>query len=139
MQQAVLKRLDHGKKQTLGDFRLYDDLECCFSAKSLELPWLSNQSNISCIPSGRYKCSKRHSRKYGHHYIVEELDGSHVTGRTWILIHFGNYYRNTKGCILLGLAFTDINSDGLLDVTSSKAAMKLLNKVADDTFLLDII
>jgi hypothetical protein len=44
-----------------------------------------------------------------------------------ILLHKGNYYKNTQGCILVGYYHSDINADGLLDVVNSGIAMNALN------------
>lgn len=132
-------RRSYEDRQTLGHLCLFEGVDDIFSAKSLELPDLNNETDISCIPKGRYLCKKRFSDKYGWHYLVCEQDGAHVTGRTWVLIHFGNYYHNTKGCILLGQDVTDINGDGYRDVTRSKFTMQLLNSVADQIFFLNIV
>lgn len=139
MQHAVLARLEYGEKQTLGHFSLFDRTDLVFSCKSLELPDLGNKQNISCIPKGDYICIKRYSRDYGWHYLVKELDQEHVEGREWILIHFGNFYFNTLGCILLGQCFSDINADGLKDVIDSKRTMTQLNRAANNDFKLSIV
>lgn len=139
MQHAVLVRLEYSEKQTLGHFSLFDKTDLVFSCKSLELPDLGNQTNISCIPKGDYICIKRYSRGYGWHYLVKELTGTHVEGREWILIHFGNFYHNTLGCILLGQSHSDINGDGLRDVTASKRTMMQLNRAANNDFKLSIV
>lgn len=139
MQQAVLFRLKYQDKQTLGHFSLFDDTDLVFSCKSLELPDMCNQQNISCIPKGEYICIKRWSADYQWHYLVKELTGTHVEGREWILIHYGNFYFNTLGCILLGQSFSDINGDGLRDVTASKRTMSQLSRVANNEFKLSII
>jgi len=139
LHRAVLCRLNQSKLQTLGHFTLFDDTDQVFSCKTLELPDLGNKQDVSCIPKGRYKCIKRKSEAYGWHFLVEELDGGHVTGRAWILIHFGNYKSNTKGCILVGQAHTDIDGDGLRDVTRSRFTLSALVKVAVHSFILDII
>tara|TARA_R110001599_G_scaffold100770_8_gene258120 strand:- start:3621 stop:4040 length:420 start_codon:yes stop_codon:yes gene_type:complete len=139
MQLAVLSRLKYSDKQILGHLSLFDETDEVFSCKSLELPDLDNQTDISCIPTGEYICIKRYSPGYGWHYLVKELDGEHVKGREWILIHFGNYFYNTLGCILLGQALSDINGDGLRDVTDSKRTMNQLNRAANNEFKLRII
>lgn len=139
MQEAYLCRRSHEDRQTLGHFLLFDGVDLLFGCKSLELPDKDNQSDISCIPKGRYLCKKRFSNKYGWHYLVCEVDGKQVTGRKWILIHFGNYYHNTLGCILLGQDVTDINGDGYRDTTRSKFTMQLLNAVSDQLFYLNIV
>lgn len=140
MQKAVLTRLQSDDKQTLGVFTLFDDTDIVFSAKSLELPWLDNQKNISCIPTGRYLCRRRSSQRYGDHFLLSELGAEQVEGRKWILIHAGNYSSQIEGCILLGRDHIDINGDGYRDVTSSRNTLRLLNQSAQGShFLLEVI
>lgn len=116
-------RFEEDDKQTLGKFIVFDDYNCELAQGfTLELPDRNNQTSISRINPGEYTCERRYSSKYGHHFHV--LD---VEGRDYILIHHGNYYTNTSGCILVGDSITDINSDGHRDVTSSKKTMSLLN------------
>lgn len=66
---------------------------------TLELPWRDNQRNISCIPAGSYKVTKREpSQKFNYpHFILHD-----VQERSWILIHIGNMVQETAGCILVG-------------------------------------
>jgi len=131
---AVLNRLkDSDERQSLGHFILYDNEKIAFECKSLELPDRSNQRNISRIPSGRYRCVLRWSKKFSWHYHVEDVEN-----RSWILIHFGNKYTDIRGCILLGNDFVDINKDGSLDVTSSKKTMNRLLDVAPKDFIMVI-
>jgi len=66
----------------------------------LERPWLNNQSNISCIPAGFYKCrylERSASGKYHNVYLIEG-----VQGRVGVLTHSGNLVIHTKGCLLIG-------------------------------------
>lgn len=66
-----------------------------FICHTIELPWLDNNQGESCIPSGKYKLSKRHSLKHKNH--LEILD---VPGRKNILIHPANdALKELKGCI----------------------------------------
>jgi len=98
-------------------------------AKTMELPWLGNANRISCIPVGTYKVERRRSQKYGIHF--------HVTGvpkRSLILIHHANYYHDLLGCIGVGATHADIDQDGYLDITSSKAKMKELLRILPQTF-----
>jgi len=43
-----------------------------------------------------------------------------------LLIHFGNFYTNSKGCVLIGKNFKYINKDKQIDITSSKKSLKKL-------------
>jgi len=84
---------------------------------TLENPWLDNQHNISCIPTGKYRCEflkKSASGKYNDVYWVRD-----VPDRSEILIHPGNWVRNTKGCILIGHERTDEPM-----VTNSRSALE---------------
>jgi hypothetical protein len=84
-------------------FRSYDpegtngELRCggkkiCFT---IELPWLQNQRNISCIPEGRYELKKRFVQKFGLHLLIVD-----VPDRSWILIHPATDAKlHLKGCI----------------------------------------
>jgi hypothetical protein len=127
----TIKRTMQDEHQSLGDLTISGD---AFSCKTLELPWLENQSNVSCVPEGNYVVKKRNSEKYGDHFHLQD-----VPNRTYILIHHGNYKRDVKGCILVGKEHLDIDSDGHNDVTSSKNTMKDLNSILPDEFELEII
>ena len=117
--------------------------------QSLELPYLENQQNISCIPPGEYLCERITHRKYGVCYYVND-----VPGRSGILIHIGNFAAqrvlaarvkartakkvDTLGCIMVGLRFVDLNGDGYLDLQDSTKAMNILRAVLPDSFKLII-
>ena len=131
---AYLIRRKHLDKQTLGTMFLFDDTEVVFACSTLEPPWRNNLSNISCIPAGDYIVEHRHSDKYRDHFWVREVEG-----RELILIHPGNYARDTKGCILVGSAFRDIDGDGTMDVVQSKMTMLQLRRKAPDAFTLRVI
>ena len=134
MLKAVLKRISHENLQTLSTLDFFQNDRNILSVKALELPDRNNQRSISRIPSGDYKCILRWSVKYGWHYHVQA-----VPERTLILVHFGNYYTDTRGCILVGNAFIDVNGDGYRDVTSSKKTMKRILAIAPKEFKLTII
>lgn len=85
---------------------------------TLERPWHDNKTDISCIPPGRYKIVPYSSEKYPDCY---EITG--VLGRTKILIHPGNFIKDTRGCILPGLG---LHYQSKPMVTYSKKAMDLL-------------
>jgi hypothetical protein len=62
---------------------------------TIELPWLQNKRNVSCIPEGRYELKKRYTSKRGHHLVVHN-----VHGRDGILLHPANdAQKELRGCI----------------------------------------
>ena len=83
-------------KSVLG--KLYFNSE--FYGHTLELAWNDNKKRVSCIPKGVYEVKKRHTEKSKYKY--EHLHILDVPNREMILMHIGNYPKNSKGCILLG-------------------------------------
>ena len=120
--------------QTIGTLVLKDDEgNKLFMCKTLELPWNENKRNESCIPLGNYKVVARQSAKYNKHYHIQD-----VPGRSFVLIHIGNFNTQTKGCILVGEKLADLNADGYKDVTNSKTTLQKLLKIAPEGFDLEI-
>jgi hypothetical protein len=122
-------------KQTLSTIDVFNPerKEYVFSCKGLELPWNDNKRRVSCIPEGVYRTVKRHSPRFDNHFHLVS-----VPNRDWILIHRGNFVREILGCILVGRKHTDIDKDGLLDVTSSVATMNQLNQILPQEFVVVI-
>jgi len=132
--EAILTRELNQDKQTIGSLVIKNEEgKKLFSCKTLELAWNDNKKSESCIPLGNYTVAPRQSAKYNKHYHI--LD---VPGRSFILIHIGNYNTQTKGCILVGEKLADINADGYKDVTNSKATLKKLLEVAPKGFEITI-
>jgi hypothetical protein len=145
---ALLSR-SYGEKQTTGCLSIYDEDTEVLQVKSLELPYLENHKDISCIPPGEYKCDRVTSKKFGICYLLND-----VPNRSNIIIHVGNYasermlleraiMRNVKkvdtlGCILVGLRHYDLNNDGALDVADSTRAMNALRAILPSKFSLII-
>jgi hypothetical protein len=126
-------------RQTLGELiaNVGDDT---FTCKTIELPWLDNKPFVSCIPDGEYELVKHISPRFGN--CLKVLD---VPDRTDILIHPGNYAGSINpntgksdllGCIAPGQNFTDIDGDGLVDITNSFITMqRLMSFLPDKTML----
>ena len=135
---AILSRT-YNDNETIGSLFIVDGEREVFKCKTIELPDNGNQRNTSCIPEGTYVVLKHVSPTKGECFKV--LD---VPGRSDILIHIGNYASDTGrtdtlGCILPGRYFTDINNDGLVDITHSTVTMRKLMDVLPDNFTLYII
>ena len=66
-----------------------------------ELPWLGNQSQVSCIPCGKYICKRVNSPKFGDTF---EITG--IPGRSNVLFHKLNIpKKESKGCVGIGEEF----------------------------------
>jgi len=130
----LIERYSHGEKQTIGNLiGLSESGHALFTCDTLELPWLNNQKQISCIPTGKYLVKKRYSKKFKNHLHI-----TNVENRSYILIHSGNYYTDILGCVLVGrLGF--VNSDDIIDVSSSKKTLKKLLNFVESDIELEII
>lgn len=105
-----------------------DELLC----STFELPWRDNQPNISCIPAGVYPLKMTNSPKYGPCYKVYNVDG-----RTDILIHKGNYVRDTLGCILPVSSY-GVSHDEFAGLSSKNAYDPLMARLAGENHTLTI-
>jgi len=125
MKDVFLNRISDNSLQTLGALSFLKDDGQIFVCKTLELPWKNNMSNVSCIPIGAYVCrytrSNRLSAAKGRDFFTYEV--LNVQGRAGIRIHSANHFFQLLGCIALGNAHKDINSDGQLDVIHSGATI----------------
>lgn len=114
----VLERVP-GEKQTISQLHVCREDETIIkSFHALELPYRNNRRNISCIPTGVYNCKKRYSIKYKNHIHV-----LNVPNRDFILIHPGNTFKDTRGCILVGKDLGYVNNDSFIDLLKSMIAM----------------
>ena len=93
----------------------------------LELPWLDNRRQRSCIPEGTYTVSPHLSEKFGDCFKV-----ANVPDRSGILFHVGNSTADTKGCLLPG------TYEKRGKILGSRSALSTLQKYAPDGFELII-
>lgn len=123
----VLYRRAQAKGQpTLGSFlwEPYPGVMRHMMIRSIELPWKNNDKGTSCIPEGLYELRFTLSKRFG----KKMWEVMNVPGRGGIRIHAGNYLKDTEGCILPCLKWTDINKDGVLDGASSGDALQMLEE-----------
>lgn len=87
----VLKRIFQNDKYTIGKLYLNDTYLC----DTLEPP---KYVNHPCIDKGTYRIGYQFSNKFGRNmpFLLS------VNGRVGIMIHHGNYPKDTQGCILVG-------------------------------------
>jgi len=103
--------------------RLFTGDMQCFT---LELPFLDNQKNVSCIHEGCYEYFIR-PKPSGK---VIELKG--VENRTHIQLHSGNYTSQILGCCLPGDSIKWLNRDKVPDVSNSRNTLiKILNRIPE--------
>ena len=108
---------------------------------TLEPPWKDNRSNVSCIPTGQYRCVWHRSPRFGWVYLVTD-----VPGRGHVLIHPGNFggsvedglKTHTHGCILLGSRRGVIGNQKAV-LVSRTATRAFFEKMGHNPFLLSMI
>lgn len=119
---VVITRTKRTEVQTTGFGIVYNSAnEIIFSFITLELPFLDNEKRISCIPAGDYIMKKHNSPKFG-----ECLSIPNVPNRENILVHAGNSFKHTLGCVLVGRELQHIDKDEYIDLTTSKATLLAL-------------
>lgn len=123
MTRLILLRLPEEYDCTPGDFYL-DGVHLC---NSLELPWVNNVHDISCIPKGVYSMMMTYSERF-HKPTLQLLN---VVNRTGIRIHSANLASQLKGCIAPCVKFV-IDKDMLFGENSRIAVDYLENTVAKE-------
>lgn len=132
----ILVERTYKRKVTPGEGTVYNENnEVVFQFKTLELEWNDNERNVSCIPEGEYmvwKMRPNSKRKYEYFWVQD------VPDRDSILWHPGNYTSQIRGCCLPGEKHTDMNGDGIIDITNTTATLKILTSLMPDKFKLTI-
>jgi len=132
---CVLVRNSKTSVQILGTLLCYDENhQLIRTFRTLELPDKDNSVKISAIPPGNYKGTLELHTKFGRCARIHA-----VPKRNGILIHVGNFYWQTQGCILIGLMINDIDQDGNKDVIQSMAAMQSFYSVMTTEFIIKVI
>lgn len=90
---AEIRRLEQSEEGTLGVLLIEGRIFCY----TLERPWMMNERNISCIPTGMYVCKRYHSQNHPNTFEVTD-----VHNRSYILFHVANTINDLQGCIGLG-------------------------------------
>lgn len=113
---------------------------------TVEQPWNNNAQGASCIPDGVYTLGLRYSpvvKRTSRGKYSEGWEVQNVPGRTYIMVHPGNWPGDVEGCIAVG------NGHGVLRnrrgdyqqaVTGSQAAFEEIMSLLDqhDAWTLDI-
>lgn len=113
-----LIRISSSDKGTFGVLLDGDQPMCV----TMEPPWKDNEVGKSCIPDGEYAAMPHDGPKFQN---VWELV---VPGRDAILIHAGNFLKDTTGCILVGKSFNGYS------IAQSKDALDYLRMMLPKNF-----
>ena len=105
----ILQRITSNNVCTLGVIKDENNHPICVT---LELPWLNNQHNISCIIAGVFTSQRYFSPEHG--YEVFRL--INVPNRNFVELHIGNFPKDSLGCILLG---TSYGQNSIVDSTDA--------------------
>lgn len=125
-----LLRIEKGEEGVFGVLTLNGKVVCV----TLERPWLDNQQDISCIPPDIYIAQRHQSPEHGETFKIVN-----VPNRTDILFHIGNRIKNSKGCILTGSSYGELEGERAV-LSSSKAFIQFMTKLEGvDSFPLQII
>lgn len=130
-----LTRISDDGVQTIGKLKLCDQQgNTLLKFDTLELTYENNIRKISCIPCGVYVVQRKTSFRFGQCFELQN-----VLGRDAILIHAGNFNKDTHGCILIGHGFRDINEDNEVDLLNSRTAIKNLLRTLRTTTTIEIV
>jgi hypothetical protein len=119
---------------TQGLYLVMDGVTELYRCFCMELPWLNNEHNISCIPSGVYDVIKYSYKGHPNVFWIKD-----VPGREGIMIHIGNFLKDTLGCQIPGTDWMDIDGNGTIDIVHPDIALQNLNKYLPSNFKLYII
>jgi hypothetical protein len=133
----TLERLQSGDEGTFGIIQIEDKVFV-----TGELPWRDNEPNLSCIPTGTYRCEFTFSPRFNKKtYCLMD-----VPGRNAIRIHSGNFCGDKKlglashvdGCILIGRVLGNLH--GQMAVLDSKNGLRQLEEILEEKeFYLEVI
>ena len=124
MRTIYLIRTSLTPHNTLGLLLVLDGADIVFQCKTLELPWMDNQKNISCVPPGSYPVVFEWSPRFQQN-LWELKD---VPGRSEVKIHVANFVDQLQGCIAIGDKHVHIDGDEIMDVSNSRKTLKRLHK-----------
>lgn len=118
MRRITLTRVESSDHGTFGKLVVSE----CHQFYTGELNWLDNQSDISCIPKGLYRCYWTYSPRFKRYMYLVDV----VKDRAGIRLHSANlmgddrkgFKRQLNGCIALGEKLGAINKQKALLVSA---------------------
>ena len=133
---AKLTRSSIGCFGALGELVLLSGLSLATCERAFQSNLLENSWETK-IPPGTYKCVKgTHQLEHGGPFTAFEITG--VPGHTGLLFHIGNTYKDSEGCVLLGVEHT--LNDALPFITESGLAFnEFMHELQDvNDFMLEV-
>ncbi len=90
------------------------------------------------IPNGTFTCQRGPHRLHGMVSDFTTYEVTHVAGHDNLLFHWGNYNKDSDGCILLGRSVAFLN--GIKMVTNSRDSFdRFMASQSDNTFQLTVV
>lgn len=140
--ELLQKRISTADKSTLGMMHRSDEIvgreppsfRCFTMEDQPNDPKIPGETRI---PAGKYqiklrtvgRMNERYAKKFGWHLGMLWLQD--VPGFTFVYIHYGNYERDTDGCILIGDgAQSNVLEDGMV-MSSVAAYTRLYEEIVD--------
>lgn len=143
MYKLIIRRLQSNEYGTFGKAYLHKDKECVEFFYTLEpCGEPTSKSGLNRpIPFGTYNARFRYSPKFSRKLNglkLPILSNGEVDEQRFILIHQGNFKRDTQGCILLGTGV--MGDDTYTGVCNSKVAIQKLCKLLNENdFIVEIV
>jgi hypothetical protein len=111
--QVVIRRKYSFPESMIGELHVNGAFLCY----TLELAWMWNQKNKSCVPPGEYRAHLRFDHKDKWRIELLNVPGN----RQNVQIHIGNYPRDVLGCVLVGTSYA---ADKVLNSTAAYEKLK---------------
>lgn len=122
----TLKRLNFGHD---GILSVLSDASGAPIASTLEHAYPIDYTGLTYapkIPPGVYSCSRGAHRLHGMSEDFETFEVCGVAGHKGILFHWGNFNRDSEGCILVGTGFSQSDKGEAMVINSRKAFVGLM-------------
>jgi hypothetical protein len=129
MKNVLIKRVCHNNDGVFGVMMIENNPRFV----TVEPKWFGNYKSISCIPVGTYTCKMTKSPRFGETYEI-----TNVPDRSNILIHWGNFSRDTEGCVIVGSGFDYDLRNGSYITNSVDAFRRFMNLMQKEEFTLVI-
>jgi len=129
----TLKRYAWRPNGVFSNLLLNDDSQFCVT---LEHAYLGEDGGVTAkIPSGTYTCKRSMHELHGMTEPFETFQIMDVPGHDNILFHWGNFNKDSEGCVLLG------RKDMIDMITDSRAMFSSFMKLheGEDSFALTVI